>query len=77
MRPIRSKIDTGSAEFAANADAYRELTGTLQERMRWAIGGGEGRDRSIERHLKRGKVMVRDRIDLVIDDDTPFLELST
>ncbi|MFW2382592.1 MAG: carboxyl transferase domain-containing protein [Acidimicrobiales bacterium] len=77
MRPIQSKIDTGSADFAANDAAYRELVGTLNERMNWAISGGEGRQRSIERHLDRGKVMVRDRIDLVIDHETPFLEFST
>ncbi len=50
---------------------------TLHERMQWAIDGGKGRERSIERHLGRGKIMVRDRIDLVIDDETPFLEFST
>jgi 3-methylcrotonyl-CoA carboxylase beta subunit len=45
--------------------------------MQWAIDGGPRRDRSIERHLARGKVMVRDRIDMVIDAGTPFVELST
>jgi 3-methylcrotonyl-CoA carboxylase beta subunit len=49
----------------------------LRERQRWAIEAGPGRDRSIERHHARGKLLPRDRIDLVIDDDTPFLELST
>lgn len=77
MRPIASRIDTGSAQYAANRDAYRELVATLRERMQWAIDGGDGRARSIERHLARGKVMVRDRIDMVIDEGTPFLELST
>jgi 3-methylcrotonyl-CoA carboxylase beta subunit len=77
MRPVRSKIDTGSADFGANVAAYRELVATLTERMEWAIGGGRGRERSIERHLGRGKIMVRDRIDLVIDHETPFLEFST
>jgi 3-methylcrotonyl-CoA carboxylase beta subunit len=77
MRPIHSKIDTGSADFAANAAAYQDLIATLQERMQWAMGGGQGRERSIERHLERGKIMVRDRIDHVIDDETPFLEFST
>ena len=45
--------------------------------MQWAIDGGERRERSIQRHLDRGKIMVRDRIDLVTDDNTPFLEFST
>ncbi len=77
MQPIVSRVDTGSAQFEDNSAAYRELSATLAERLQWAIDGGRGRERSIERHLARGKVMVRDRIDLVIDDGTPFLELST
>ncbi|HSJ26564.1 MAG TPA: carboxyl transferase domain-containing protein [Acidimicrobiia bacterium] len=77
MRRIRSAIDTGSTQFADNRSAYRDLVATLHERMRWAIDGGVGRERSIERHRARGKIMVRDRIDMVIDDGTPFLELST
>ncbi|MEM9609413.1 MAG: carboxyl transferase domain-containing protein [Actinomycetota bacterium] len=77
MNRIESRIDTGSAAFAANAAAYTELVETLRERQQWAIDGGPGRERSIERHLGRGKVMVRDRIDHVIDGGTPFLELST
>jgi 3-methylcrotonyl-CoA carboxylase beta subunit len=77
MRPITSRIDTGSAEFAANDAAYAQLLSTLVARQQWAIDGGRGRDRSIERHHNRGKVMVRDRIDMVTDDGTPFLEFST
>ncbi|HSL58368.1 MAG TPA: carboxyl transferase domain-containing protein [Acidimicrobiales bacterium] len=77
MRPVESRIDTGSAQFAANRDASLALVATLRERLTWAIAGGPGRERSIERHLARGKVMVRDRIDMVTDTDTPFLELST
>ena len=77
MRPIRSRIDTGSAQFAENRDAYLDLMTTLRAHQQWAIDGGAGRERSIERHLGRGKVMVRDRIDMVTDDGTPFLEFST
>ncbi|HEY5663625.1 MAG TPA: carboxyl transferase domain-containing protein [Ilumatobacter sp.] len=77
MRPIESQIDTGSARYAANRTAYQELVATLRERQQWAIDGGPGREQSIQRHLARGKVLVRDRIDMVIDDRTPFLEFST
>ena len=76
MRPIESRIDTGSSQFAANVDANRSLADTLRERQQYVIDGGPGRTRSIERHLARNKVMVRDRIDMVIDDGSPFLELS-
>lgn len=77
MNPIDSRIDTKGEAYAENRAAYLELTETLRERQQFAISGGRGRERSIERHLSRGKIMVRDRIDLVTDDDTPFLEFST
>ncbi|MGA0355724.1 MAG: carboxyl transferase domain-containing protein, partial [Ilumatobacteraceae bacterium] len=77
MRVVETRVDAGSAAFGENREAYRALVDTLRERMRWAIDGGPGRERSIERHLARGKVMVRDRIDMVTDENTPFLEFST
>ncbi len=77
MRPIESAIDTGTDQFKTNTKAYGQLLATLDERLHWAIGGGRGRDRSIQRHLDRGKVLVRDRIDMVTDTNTPFLEFST
>ena len=76
MRRIESRIDTGSSQFATNISANVELAATLRERQQFVIDGGRGRARSIERHLARNKVMVRDRIDMVIDDGSPFLELS-
>ena len=76
MRPITSKIDTRSEQFAVNFEANVGEVLTLRERQQWAIDGGRGRDRSIERHLSRGKIMVRDRIDMVIDEGTAFMELS-
>ena len=76
MRPIESRIDTGSAQYATNAESNRSLAETLRESQQYVIDGGPGRTRSIERHLARNKVMVRDRIDMVIDDGSPFLELS-
>jgi 3-methylcrotonyl-CoA carboxylase beta subunit len=77
MRQITSKIDTTSDVFASNTQAYSEDLALLDERMRFVIQGGPGRARSIERHHDRGKVMTRDRIDLVIDEGAPFLELSS
>jgi 3-methylcrotonyl-CoA carboxylase beta subunit len=77
MQAIASRIDRTSEEFRGNTKAYGELVDTLNERMRWAIEGGAGRERSIERHVGRGKIMVRDRIAAVTDHDTPFLEFST
>lgn len=77
MRTIENTVDTASDLFAINSATYRTELDTLTERMRFAIEGGRGRQRSIDRHHGRGKVMVRDRIDMVIDEGSPFLELSS
>ncbi len=77
MRRYPSRVDTGSSQFRDNDAAYRTLVDTLRERQDIAVRGGPGRDRSIERHLSRGKFMARDRIEMVIDHGTPFLEFST
>jgi 3-methylcrotonyl-CoA carboxylase beta subunit len=60
--------------FERNARAYAALIEQLHERMRWALDGGGQSLR--ERHLARGKLLVRDRIDLLLDPGSPFLELS-
>jgi len=77
MRIIETAIDRSDERFATNTAAYRADLTTLDERMRFAIGGGRGRARSIQRHADRGKVMTRERIDMVTDEGSPFLELST
>ncbi|WP_419841539.1 carboxyl transferase domain-containing protein [Candidatus Poriferisodalis sp.] len=77
MRQFESRIDTRSDEFETNTAAYAGLLAVLRERQQFAICGGVGRARSIERHHSRGKILPRDRIDLICDTDTPFLELST
>ncbi len=72
---LTSKVDRGSELFRHNTAAYSELLSTLRERQQWVIDGD--RHRSIERHASRGKLMVRDRIDKVIDVGSTFLELSS
>ncbi len=74
MNKIDSRIDTGSADFAANATAMQSLVDDLREKTgRVKQGGGE---RARERHLKRGKLLPRERIDRLLDPGAPFLELS-
>jgi 3-methylcrotonyl-CoA carboxylase beta subunit len=77
MRVFETRIDSRGGEYAANCEAYRVLLDRLAERQQLVVDGGPGRARSIERHLSRNKIMVRERIDCVIDEGTPFLELST
>ncbi|MCE2509827.1 MAG: methylcrotonoyl-CoA carboxylase [Alphaproteobacteria bacterium] len=75
MALIKTKIDTRSDAFQKNKAAYEAMVGTLRERQAYAVSGG--RDKQIERNHERGKFLPRERIDMLIDPHTPFLELST
>ena len=70
MRALETAVDDRSELYDENTAAYRQEVATLRERMQWVIDGGAGRDKAIARHLDRGKVMVRDRIDMLIDEGT-------
>lgn len=74
MATLESRVDPASETFRRNYDHYDGLLATLRERMAWATGGG--RDALIARHRDRGKLLVRDRIDRLLDTGSPFLELS-
>jgi 3-methylcrotonyl-CoA carboxylase beta subunit len=71
---LSSAIDTGSAEFRANAERMQSLTRELAARRAEAAMGGPEKAR--ERHLGRGKLLPRDRVMNLIDPGSPFLELS-
>lgn len=75
MARIPTRIDAASPAFRDNRERYEVLCERLRERWRFAIDGA--RDAQIERHRSRGKLMVRERIDLCLDEHSPFLELST
>ena len=75
MYRLESKIDPASPEFKKNKADYLELLRTYRERIREVRKGGS--PSSVERHKKRGKLLARERIDLLIDPNTPFLELSS
>jgi 3-methylcrotonyl-CoA carboxylase beta subunit/propionyl-CoA carboxylase len=74
MERLATHIDTGSAEFRAAADANRALAAELKSRRERARAGGG--PQALERHRAQGKLFVRERIDRLLDPDTPFLELS-
>ncbi|MEZ5665189.1 MAG: carboxyl transferase domain-containing protein [Burkholderiaceae bacterium] len=71
---MSTRIDTRSPGFLERAEAYAALIGQLRERMAWAVSGGGEKLR--QRHLDRGKIPVRERIELLLDPGSPFLELS-
>lgn len=74
MEPIESKIDVNGAEFKENTEHYLRMVADLKEKLGWAkAGGGE---KNIELHKSRGKMLARERIDAMLDPDSPFLELN-
>ncbi|MGH2483539.1 MAG: carboxyl transferase domain-containing protein, partial [Candidatus Limnocylindria bacterium] len=78
MAVLRSAVDPSSPSFAANADAMRALVAELRERTaRVTVSGAGGDERVIARHRERGKLLVRERVDRLIDPGSAFLELST
>ncbi|KAA9154842.1 acyl-CoA carboxylase subunit beta [Amycolatopsis acidicola] len=68
-------MDASSAEYAANRDAMLAKLGELEaEHAKVIAGGGE---KYVERHRNRGKLLARERVELLLDEDSPFLELSS
>ena len=71
---LETSTDPNSKEFKANAAQMRALVEELNKRRaEAALGGGE---KSRERHVKRGKLLPRERVMRLIDPGSPFLELS-
>ncbi len=74
MTAIKSLLNVQSPEFAANAAQMQALREDLQNVVqRVTLGGPE---RSRQRHLDRGKLLPRERLALLLDPGTAFLELS-
>jgi acetyl-CoA carboxylase carboxyltransferase component len=71
---LTSRIDPSSAEFSANRAHNIDLVRDLRARLsRVREAGGE---EAVRRHLARGKLLARDRIEYLLDPGTPFLEFS-
>jgi 3-methylcrotonyl-CoA carboxylase beta subunit len=74
MTTLRSTANPGSNEFRVNFEANAALVDDLRAQLeRVASGGGE---RARERHVARGKLLPRERVDRLLDPGAPFLELS-
>ena len=74
MTVIKTKIKTTSDGYRENYDHYQNLVSELNHKLDSARDGGSTRAR--ERHLKRNKLLTRDRIASVLDEGSFFMELS-
>ncbi|MES2326739.1 MAG: carboxyl transferase domain-containing protein [Pseudomonadota bacterium] len=71
---IDSKIVTDGEEFRARAAHNRALAGKLRADVAEAAKGGPEKHR--ERHVSRGKLLPRDRVERLLDPGSPFLEIG-
>ncbi len=74
MTMLKTSVDPTTAEFAANREAMlAKLADIEAEHAKAVAGGGE---KYVKRHHERGKLLARERIELLLDPGSPFLELS-
>ncbi len=75
MAIIQSQLDTNSDSFKANCDHMKSLVQEFRQRIETVkLGGGED---AIAKHKSRNKLTARERIQMLIDPGTSFLEFST
>jgi len=73
MPVLTSALDPASAEYAENRAAMMERLAELDAALATALAGGG--EKYTARHHARGKLLARERIELLVDRDAPFLEL--
>src|SRR5262245_26402203 len=74
MEVLRSNVDVRSEAYHTNREGFLQQLTYLDEQLALVrAGGGE---KYVKRHLERGKLMARERIELLLDRDSPFLELA-
>jgi acetyl-CoA carboxylase carboxyltransferase component len=71
---LATQIQRGSPEYSTNRAHMERLAGDLRARIARARQGGD--ERSVKRHRDQGKLLVRERIERLLDAGSPFLELS-
>jgi 3-methylcrotonyl-CoA carboxylase beta subunit len=74
MAVIKTKIDPSSKEFTENAAYMQIFLKDLHEKLEKAAAGGLPQAR--DKHIQRGKLLVRERIARLIDSDSSFMEFS-
>ncbi|MBB1242525.1 acyl-CoA carboxylase subunit beta [Streptomyces durbertensis] len=74
MTVLPTALDTGGPEYTANRAAMLDKLAELAAEHGKALSGGG--EKYVRRHRDRGKLPARERIELLLDPDTPFLELS-
>jgi len=74
MDVLGTRVNPRDAAYQDNREA--NLAALDKVRSRWAKALGGGGDKYVQRHLKRGKLLPRQRVDLLLDRGAPFLEIG-
>jgi acyl-CoA carboxylase subunit beta len=74
MPVLPDRVDRDAPEFASRRAALIEQLAEIEAQL--AIARGGGGEKYVERHRTRGKLLARERVELLLDPDSPFLELS-
>ena len=75
MKVLSSTLDATSETARANREGNRAHLAELDRQQAAAVAGGG--PRFVERHRSRGRLLARERIELLLDRDAPFLELAS
>ena len=75
MFKLESKIDTSSEDFIKNKQEFQKILNKYKKIQGDVTKGGS--EKAIEIHKSRGKLLARERINKLVDPNTPFLELSS
>lgn len=74
MSVLKTTIDKENESFKKNAETMHRVVNDWREKLDIILRGGS--DSARKKHIDRGKLLARDRIALLLDADSPFLEFS-
>src|SRR3954454_17810320 len=74
MPVLPDRVDRDALDYAERRAAVLAQLAEVDAQLALARGGGG--EKYVERHRKRGKLMARERVEALLDPDSPFLELS-
>lgn len=74
MQTLKTQIDIKSSDYQENKRLFSDLMARYRDAMAASMHGGGAT--AVEKHKKRNKLLARERINMLIDKNTPFLELS-
>ena len=73
MQPLKTRINKNAPDFKANYEGMQALLKDLDDKLEKSRF--QGKEKHIEKAHKLGKMLARERIEVLLDEDSPFMEL--